>query len=97
MEAPPASVAHGCDPSPDESLRCPEAKPLLLDAMTESLAWNVRDLRARWVNRAAVASVGQRAEDLVGCYCYEVWHSSLPVVHATLRAGDRRPKRIPHK
>jgi len=57
--------------------------------MTESLAWNVRDLRVCWANRAAAGEVAQRAEDLVCRYCYEVWHSSLPVVHATLRAGDQ--------
>jgi len=57
--------------------------------MTESLAWNGPDLRVCWANRAAAGEVAQRAEDLSGRYCYEVWHSSLPVVHATLRAGDQ--------
>jgi PAS domain S-box-containing protein len=59
----------------EEALRrAKEEQTIVLDAMMEMLAYHNTDLEIQWANRASGLSVGQRAEELVGRHCYEVWH-----------------------
>ncbi len=60
----------------DERLKQSEReKSLILNATTEMIAYYNLDLRVQWANRAAGESVGQKAEDLAGRHCYEIWHN----------------------
>ncbi|MBD3176907.1 MAG: PAS domain S-box protein, partial [Armatimonadia bacterium] len=49
-------------------------KNLILNSTAEMFAYYDLDLRVQWANQAAGDSVGERPEDLVGRYCYEIWH-----------------------
>lgn len=64
----------------EESLKSSEMyKALILDSMSEILAYYDLDLRIIWTNRASSEYVGIPAEELVGRHCYEVWHQrSIP-------------------
>jgi len=59
----------------EEALRKAEQeKTLILDHMSELLAYQDTEHRVLWANKAAADSVGLRAEELVGRRCYEIWH-----------------------
>ena len=47
-------------------------KKLILDSMSGFVSYYGADKKIQWVNKAAAALNGN--EDLVGKYCYEVWH-----------------------
>ncbi|MGC9455050.1 MAG: hybrid sensor histidine kinase/response regulator [Phycisphaerae bacterium] len=49
-------------------------KAVILSSISELVNYQDTDLRVRWANRAAAESVGQNPEDLVGRFCYEIWH-----------------------
>jgi PAS domain S-box-containing protein len=54
-----------------------QASPVLttvLDNMSELVAYQDTDNRVLWVNRAAADSVNLTPEQLVGRFCYEIWH-----------------------
>ncbi len=72
--------------------RLEREKSLVLDATSELFCYYDTALRIRWTNRAAAASVGLDAEDLVGRHCYEIWQSrSEPCENCpVLRARDTR-------
>jgi len=69
-------------------------KSLVLAAVNELVVYQDIEMRVRWVNRAAGESVGQKPEDLVGRYCYEIWHQrSRPCVDCPVvrSCRDGRP------
>ena len=51
-------------------------KKLILNSTAEMVAYYDTDLRVIWANRAAAESVSKSPEELVGLYCYEVWHQA---------------------
>jgi len=51
-----------------------EQKRLILDNIRELIAFQDVNNRVLAANRAAGDSVGQRPEQLVGRFCYEIWH-----------------------
>ncbi|MGA3094534.1 MAG: PAS domain S-box protein [Dehalococcoidales bacterium] len=60
----------------------------ILDSMSELVAYQDTENRVLWANRAAGDSVGLAPEQLVGRFCYEIWHQrnqpceGCPVVKA---------------
>jgi len=59
----------------EEALRQAEAeKSLVLETMTEMVAYRDRDNRILWANRAAADSVAISPEQMVGRFCYEAMH-----------------------
>ncbi len=57
-----------------EALRASEAEKLLiLDSVSELVNYQDKDLRVKWANRAGAESLGMKAEEVVGRYCYELW------------------------
>jgi diguanylate cyclase (GGDEF)-like protein/PAS domain S-box-containing protein len=67
-------------------------KKMVLESTTELIAYQDKEHKIVWTNRACGESVGQRAEDLVGKYCYEIWGDKkgpcedCPVIE-TLQSG----------
>jgi PAS domain S-box-containing protein len=65
-----------------ERKRVEHEKSTILAAMSELVIYQDLEHRVLFANRAASESVGLAPEDLVGRYCYEVWHQrSLPCVN----------------
>lgn len=58
----------------EELKRSEQEKAAILDSMTDLVAYQDNDMRIVWANRSAAESVDLRQEDLVGRYCYELWH-----------------------
>jgi len=59
----------------DKVLRKSESeKQLILSTLSELIIYLDKNLRVVRANKAAGDSVGQPADELVGRYCYEVWH-----------------------
>ena len=46
----------------------------ILNSIREHIVYHGEDLRIKWVNNAAAESVDARPEELIGKFCYEVWH-----------------------
>ncbi|WP_164913708.1 PAS domain S-box protein [Methanoculleus taiwanensis] len=59
--------------------RAERDKALILNSTAEMFAYYDTDLRVLWVNQAAAAFIGRRPEDLVGHFCYEIWHGRTGV------------------
>jgi PAS domain S-box-containing protein len=58
-----------------EALRKAEQeKAIILNSMSELVAYQDLKMNILWVNRAASESVGVNPEQLVGHRCYEIWH-----------------------
>jgi PAS domain S-box-containing protein len=76
-----------------EALRASESqKNVILNAMTELVAYYDTDLKILWTNSASAQSFGKRPQELVGRHCYEVWdqrESPCPDC-PVLRAGVER-------
>lgn len=51
-----------------------EEKSLILDNVSERFLYLGPDLRVHLANKAAADSVNQHPRDLLGRYCYEIWH-----------------------
>jgi len=66
-----------------EMLRSSEyEKATVLAAMSDLVIYQDLGHRVVWSNKAAGESVGLAPEDLLGRYCYEIWHQrSLPCVN----------------
>lgn len=66
----------------------------LLDAIPDNLTLQSPELRVLWANNGAAAGLNKKPEDLVGTYCYELWHNrnepceSCPVLKS-FRTGER--------
>jgi PAS domain S-box-containing protein len=74
-------------------------KALILDAMSEHVVYRDKKMRVLWVNRAAGESVGFAPEQLVGRYCYEIWHQrSTPCAvcpaKETLKTGQQKEMEV---
>jgi PAS domain S-box-containing protein len=48
-------------------------KSIVLDTISELVAYQDTGLRILWVNKAAAESVKKKPEELIGKHCYEVW------------------------
>jgi PAS domain S-box-containing protein len=65
----------------------------LLDTIPDNVTRQSADLRVIWANRGAAAGLKKEATDLVGNYCYSLWHNrtspceSCPVLK-TFRTGE---------
>jgi PAS domain S-box-containing protein len=64
----------------------------LLDSVLEDLVYYDLELKVLWANQNAAASAGLAPEELVGRYCYEVWHRRSEEcpdcpVHSALQTG----------
>jgi PAS domain S-box-containing protein len=58
-----------------EALRQSEQeKALILGSLSELITYLDKSLKIVWANKAAGDSVGRSPEELVGGYCYEIWH-----------------------
>lgn len=58
----------------EEALRRAEReKALVLDSISELVTYLDQDMRVIWTNRTAAGYVGERPEDLVGRFCYQIW------------------------
>ncbi|MGQ9787804.1 MAG: PAS domain-containing protein [Candidatus Hadarchaeaceae archaeon] len=51
-----------------------EEQQLILDGIQELIAYQDRDNRVLWANLATGRSVDQTPDELVGRFCYEIWH-----------------------
>jgi PAS domain S-box-containing protein len=49
-------------------------KEAVLDSISEFVTFQDMNQKILWANRAAAESVGQRRDQMVGRYCYEIWH-----------------------
>jgi len=49
-------------------------KKSILNAISDQLLFHDADLAIRWGNEAAAISMGMTQRELIGCYCYELWH-----------------------
>ncbi|GAG82053.1 unnamed protein product, partial [marine sediment metagenome] len=59
----------------EEALRESERdKSLILGSLSELITYQDNSMKVVWANKAAGDSVGQSPEELVGRYCYEIWH-----------------------
>jgi len=47
---------------------------LILESLDELITFQDRKFRIIWANRAAAESVGKKTSELIGRFCYEVWH-----------------------
>lgn len=46
----------------------------LLNNISDRLIFHEPDLRVLWVNKAAADSINMKPDEVVGKYCYELWH-----------------------
>ncbi len=53
--------------------RLEEEKLSILSSMSEHVVYQNSQHRILWANKAAAEAAGLPREQLVGCYCYEVW------------------------
>jgi PAS domain S-box-containing protein len=59
----------------EEALRHSEReKALILESVSDLVVYQDREHKVIWANSVAGESVNQMAEELVGRYCYEIWH-----------------------
>jgi len=59
----------------EKALRASETeKKSILNAMPDIVLFQDTNLSIQWGNEAAGRSVDKAQEELVGCFCYELWH-----------------------
>ena len=59
----------------EEALRQSERdKSLILGSLSELITYQDNSMKVVWANKAAGDSVGLSPDELVGRYCYEIWH-----------------------
>lgn len=60
----------------EKSLRESEReKALVLDNTSEMIVHQNTQHEIKWANKTAARYLNKEPEELVGCYCYELWHS----------------------
>jgi PAS domain S-box-containing protein len=70
---------------------------IVLNSLVEHVIHQDTEMRVIWANRAACESVNLTQEELVGCFCYEIWSqrslpcSDCPVVEA-MKTGQPEEK-----
>ena len=47
----------------------------LLDLIADNLTYQSTDLRVLWANRGAAEGLGKDVDELIGQYCYSLWHA----------------------
>jgi len=57
----------------DDLAKSEQDKIAILDSLREHVVYHDRKMRILWANKAACESAHMKREDLMGCYCYEVW------------------------
>ncbi|MDZ4383758.1 MAG: PAS domain-containing protein, partial [Thermodesulfovibrionia bacterium] len=65
----------------------------LLDAIPDNLTLQSPDLKVLWANQGAAAGLGMGVSDMVGQYCYKLWHNhstpcELCPVQKSFRTGN---------
>ncbi len=65
----------------------------LLDAIPDNLTLQSPDLKVLWANQGAAAGLGMGVSDMVGQYCYKLWHNrstpcELCPVQRSFRTGN---------
>lgn len=59
----------------EEALKVSEAeKSLILNSTIDLVVYHDTDMKTVWGNRKALDSAGLQQEELVGRYCWEIWH-----------------------
>lgn len=67
-------------------------KAIILNSLAELVVYQDTNQRIIWVNRAAYESVNALSHELVGRYCYEIWHGRTEPcdncpVHRSFKSG----------
>lgn len=57
----------------EELKRMEHEKSIILDSMSELVSYQDTKMRVVWANKAAADSIGLKAKELTGKYCYELW------------------------
>ncbi len=52
-----------------------EQKNLILNSTSEMIAYYDTELQLLWCNQGSAESVGKNQDELIGRYCYEIWHN----------------------
>lgn len=47
----------------------------LLDAIPDNITLQDKDLKILWANKGAADGLGKKLEDVIGQYCYKLWHN----------------------
>ncbi|MFQ5980377.1 MAG: PAS domain S-box protein [Candidatus Heimdallarchaeota archaeon] len=74
-------------------LKSEREKTLILNTTSDAINYYNRELKILWSNRAAAQTVGRLPEEMVGCYCYEIWRqrnkpcTGCPVIK-TIETGE---------
>ena len=68
------AVEKECRRAEDSFRRAEYDKAVILRSVTELITYQNKNLRIIWANKAAGDSMGLPPEELVGHYCYEIWH-----------------------
>ncbi|MBW2246334.1 MAG: PAS domain S-box protein [Deltaproteobacteria bacterium] len=50
-----------------------QEKKTILDSLIEHVAYQDTEMKIKWANLSACESANMKHEDIVGCYCYEIW------------------------
>ncbi len=79
--------------------RSEQEKAAILDSMSELVAYQDNEMKIIWANRSAAESINLKPEDLVGRYCYELWHQrkepceGCPIIQAR-KTGKKQENEI---
>jgi PAS domain S-box-containing protein len=49
----------------------------LLDAIPDNLTLQSPDLKMLWTNNSAAAGLNKKPDELIGAYCYQLWHNKV--------------------
>jgi PAS domain S-box-containing protein len=61
--------------------RSEDEKEIILNSLAEIVVYQDMNQRIIWANRAACESVNALPQELVGRYCYEIWHGTTEPCH----------------
>ncbi len=81
----------------EELRKAEQEKKIILDSLVEHVIYEDTNMKVLWANKAACGSANMTREELVGCYCYQIWPKreepcpDCPVIQAMER---RKPQEI---
>jgi PAS domain S-box-containing protein len=83
----------------EELRRTQKEQESILTTMSEHVVYRDMEMRILWANRAASESVGLAPEQLVGRYCYEIWHQRrepclVCPVKEVIKSGKRKQMEV---
>jgi len=83
----------------EELRRTQKEQESILTTMSEHVVYRDMEMRILWANRAASESVGLAPEQLVGRYCYEIWHQrrnpcSVCPAKEVIKSGKREEMEV---